>query len=193
MKPYLWLNAGYFGLAVIAMAAISAAPGIETGFRAWAKGNFNPALMGAISAGSLLPSIILIYKNNFLYATVYAMTLPSFVIPFWGLLIGTVRSLMWGIALSPADPAFMLRFLIHIPTWLLEGEGYVLAMFAVFIMWRNFFWPGRIGINQRIQGYIHGLRQTLPLYIGVAVLLGLGAIYESIATIYIIPRLITGG
>jgi ABC-type xylose transport system permease subunit len=190
VRTYLWLNLFYFGLTIVAMVAIATRPEVETSFRTWTKANFNPALMNAVSQGSLITAILLIFKNNFLYATIYAMTLPSFIIPFWGVLIGAVRSLLWGIALSPADPTFTLKFIVHIPTWFLEGQGYVIAMFAVFILWRNYFWPQRAGVEQRLAGYWVGIKQTIPLYIGVAILLGLGAVYEAIATIYLIPWVI---
>ena len=190
-KAYIWLNILYFGLTIVSMVLISSRPDLENAFRTWAKTNFNPALMNAVAQGLVMKSILLTFINNFLYATIYAMALPSLVIPFWGLLIGTIRSLLWGFALSPADPAFRVHLLAQIPTWLLEGEAYVLAMFAVFILWRNFFWPRQAGVNSRMQGYVLGIKQMLPLYAGVCFLLVLGAVYESLATIYLVPWLIS--
>ncbi len=192
-KAYIWLNVLYFGLTIISMVLISSRPDLESSFRNWVKSNFNPELMSAVAQGLVMKSMILIFINNFLYSTIFAMSLPSLIIPFWGLLIGIFRSLLWGFALSPSDPTFRLRLFAQIPTWLLEGEAYVLAMFAVFILWRNFFLPRSAGVNSRTQGYILGLRQTLPLYTSIFFLLVLGAIYETLTSIYLIPWLITLG
>ncbi len=190
-KAYIWLNCLYFGLTVVSMAVISSRPDLEYAFRTWVKSNFNPELLNAVAQGLVMKSIFLTLINNFIYSTIFAMTLPSLIIPFWGLLIGMIRSLLWGLALSPSDPAFRLRLFAQIPTWLLEGEAYVLAMFAIFIVWHSCLWPRRVGVNSRIQGYVLGLKQTLPLYAIVFFLLVLGAIYESLASIYLIPWLIT--
>lgn len=188
-KAYIWLNFLYFGLTILSMALISGRPDLENAFRTWVKSNFNPELLNAVAQGLVMKSILLIFINNFFYSTIVAMTLPSLIIPFWALLVGMVRALLWGFALSPSDPAFSLRFFAQIPTWLLEGEAYVLAMFAVFILWRNYFLTHPIGIHSRVQGYVLGLKQTLPLYASILLLLLLGAVYETLASIYIIPWL----
>ena len=186
-RAFVGLNLLYFGLTVLAMVLVSARPELIGAIRGWIKARFNPELLNAVAQGMVYRAILLTFINNFLYGTIFAISLPSLVIPFLGIFIGLVRALLWGLALSPADPSFRMHFLVQIPTWLLEGEGYVLAMFAVFVLWRNCFWPHRAEAKNSIEGYRAGLRQSLPLYAGVLILLAAGAVYEPLATIYLLP------
>ena len=132
----------------------------------------------------------LTFLNNFMLASVFAITLPSLVIPFWRLLVGTGRGLLWGLARSPSDPSFGIKIIPHSLTGLLEGQGYILAILGAYLLWRNFFWPQKTGVNTHRRGYLLGLQQTGILYVGVLVFLLIAAIYEALVAIYLIPSLV---
>jgi len=187
-RAYLALNLAYYGLVALAMVWVARNPALEQGLREGVRGRFNPALMNAYAEGRVLPAIALTFRNNFFLAALLAITLPSLAIPFWGVAIGLARAVLWGLALSPADPAYAARFFRQVPTLLLEGQGFVLAMLGVWLLWRAVLRPAAVGAATRRAGYRVGLRQNAVLYGGVAALLLAAAIYEAVAAIYLAPR-----
>jgi hypothetical protein len=188
-RPYAALNLAYYGLVLAGMMAVSGHPAWSQALRNTVRSNFNQTLLQAYADGSVLLAIYLTFYNNFVLASLLAITLPSMLIPFWGLAVGVIRAVLWGLALSPADPAYGVKIIPHALTGLLEGQGYVLAMLAVYLLWRNCFWPRRAGAPSHLQGYRIGLEQTVILYAGVFVLLAVGAMYEAIAAIYLVRAL----
>ena len=71
----------------------------------------------------------------------------------------------------------------------LEGQGYVLAMLAAWVQGRAFLSPQSVGAADRGQGYLAGLKRALHLYVLVALVLAVAAVYEAAVAIVIIPRL----
>lgn len=184
-RAYGAINVAYYGLVIIAMVWVAGHPAFEQTLRAAVRDRFNPALMNAYAEGLLLPAIWLTFYNNFFLATLLALTLPSLVIPFWGIVIGCARAILWGLALSPADPTYRGSLIAHALTGILEGQAYVLAMLGVYLLWRNTFWPRRAGVATRREGYVLGLRQNGLLYVGVLVLLLVAAAWEAVTAIYL--------
>jgi hypothetical protein len=91
IKAYLIINFVYYGLVIVGMIAVSRHPTLEQTLRNGIRANFNPQLMQAYADGSVLPAIYLTFVNNFMLASMVAITPPSLVIPFWGVLIGAGR------------------------------------------------------------------------------------------------------
>ncbi|HTP09178.1 MAG TPA: hypothetical protein VMP08_13070, partial [Anaerolineae bacterium] len=127
-QAYLWLNIAYYGLVLGGMILVANNPTFEQTLRTSIKANFNQQLLSAYTQGLALPAIVLTFWNNFVLASLMALTLPSLLIPFWGVIIGAGRAFLWGLALSPADPGFGSKIILHLPTLLLEGQGYILTM-----------------------------------------------------------------
>jgi hypothetical protein len=115
------------------------------------------------------------------------ITLPSLIIPFSGIATGAYRAVLWGILFSPVP---FERYLVpHWLTLILEGQGYILAMLASYIQGRAVINPSSIGRAGRKDAYIAGIKLTAKLYLLVAIILAVAAVYEVLEVIFLIPML----
>jgi hypothetical protein len=88
-----------------------------------------------------------------------------------------------------APVPFKVFDLPHWLTMLIEGQGYIVAMLAVYIQGRGFLWPECMGTVSRKDGYVAGLRATWSLYLLVLILLAIAAVWEAFEVIYLQPML----
>jgi hypothetical protein len=164
---------------------------------AFASGPF-AAVGSAYASGAVLQAMVLTFVVNLFLGTVVQITLPSLVIPFSGLLLGVVRSILWGLLLSPASPELRLLMIPHSITLLLEGQGYILALLAVYVHGKSWLFPRSAGVEvegsawgRMLRGYAAGLRRTAYLYVWVVIVLAVAAAYEAVEVI-LAARLLGG-
>jgi hypothetical protein len=74
---------------------------------------------------------------------------------------------------------------LHVPTLLIEGEAYVVAMLGIWLWWRPVFARSA----ERWRAWRGGLLLQLRIYAVMAALLALAAIYEAIDVIWVLSRL----
>ena len=141
----------------------------------------------AYSTGNLPAAMALTFAINLAVGAVLTMTVPSLVVPFVGLAMGLYRAATWGLLFSPVSPAAQAAFIPHSLTLLLEGQAYVLAMFAVYLHGKSFVYPRRSGARSHWEGYKRGLVQAAWVHVPIVVLLVVGAVYEAVEVIYFIP------
>jgi hypothetical protein len=189
LRALLVLNALYFGVAALAGGYAFLNPAVQSELTQVAVDAFSPSgglgpLMQAYLSGALLLAIAMTFLVNLIFGSFVFLTLPSTVIPFAGIVLGLYRAVLWGVlfaptATSPLTPALWL----HVPTILLEGEGYIVAMLGVWLWWHAVFsHPGA-----RWSAWRHGLVLQARVYAAVAALLAISAIYEAIEVIWILP------
>jgi len=97
--------------------------------------------------------------------------------------MGVLRAVLWGLILSPAHPELRLAMIPHALTLLLEGQGYIFALLAVYLHGRALFRPQSLGVEGHWRGYLEGLKQTARLYILVVITLGVAAAYEVLEVV----------
>jgi len=117
------------------------------------------------------------------------ITLPSLVLPFSGLLTGGFRAVLWGLLFSPSSPEMSVAMIPHSLTLILEGQAYILAMLAAYVQGKAFLWPATVDAAGYGGGYWAGVKRSLRLYLLVAIVLAVSAVYEVVEVIYIIPLL----
>jgi hypothetical protein len=139
----------------------------------------------AYTQGRLLPAILWTFSVNLFIGSLMAITLPSAVVPFWGVVMGVYRALLWGILFSPLGGIFDLGYLPHVLTGLIEGEAYIVAMLGVWLWW----WPVVRSPGQRWQRWMEGLKLQPRIYLVVTLLLAVAAVYEVLEIVYLIPWL----
>jgi hypothetical protein len=190
-RVYIIINVIFYGLVVIFMVVAAYNQTIQTRLLALAGQGLTlgpfAAVGGAYSSGQVLVATALTFVINFFIGSLFDLTLPSLIIPFSGMLIGIVRAVLWGFLLSPASPQLGLAMIPHSLTLLLEGQGYVLVMLAVYVQGRAFIWPRSVGKETHGQGFIEGIKRTGVLYILVAITLLAAAIYEALEVILVVP------
>ena len=139
-------------------------------------------------------SVGLTVGANLLVGRFIFLTLPSMVIPFSGIVVGMLRAVVWRLLFSPGKldvtgPGLLAQ-LLTLGVLLLEGQGYVLAMFAAYDQGRAWLWPRRVGATNRIQGYWMGLKRSAGVYLLVAGILIVAALYEVLITVLVLPLLV---
>jgi hypothetical protein len=136
-KLFLIINAIYFG-AILAGAIIALAyPGLQLSMIAatgqtYGSGGVYASVGQAYTSGNVLMAAVMTFLVNFIPGTLLMIILPSLILPFWALLFCTFRALIWGVMLIVPVPGILpLSSLApHYLTLVLEGEAYIVAMFA---------------------------------------------------------------
>ena len=178
------LYVALFGVGVLATALIpELRPGGLDGLGGDAPATGLSALItDSYRSGNIALAALVTLGVNLISASLLQTTLPTLIVPFLGVAITLVRGLSWGVLFSPVgadDPGLAL----HYVTLILEGAAYVLVGFAAWVHGRRFVQFRRYGFASRREGYVAGLRATLSIYVGVFVLLVVGAIYEAVTVI----------
>ena len=189
LRALLGLNLVYFGVAVLAAIYAFTNPALQSELTQVAADALSPAgglgpLVQAYLGGELLRAIALTFLVNLIFGSLVFLTLPSAVVPFAGLLLGVCRAVLWGLLFAPTQASALGRtLLLHVPTIVVEGEAYVVAMLGVWLWWQAVIdSPGN-----RWQAWRHGVKMQLRVYGFVAGLLALSAIYEAIEVIWLLP------
>jgi len=66
---------------------------------------------------------------------------------------------------------------------ILEGQGYILAILGSYVQGEAFLHPQSVGVVGHRQGYLEGARRTALLYVLVAIVLVVAAVYEAVEVI----------
>lgn len=194
-RAYLLTNLIYYAFVIIGAAMVFAIPalqsmmmeGIEQGF---GEGSSLAPLVEAYVNEEVLAAAGLTFGVNLVLGSFIYITLPSLIIPFSGLLTGVFRALLWGFIFSPASvsgvtASDVLFGALLVILLLLEGQGYVLAMFAAYLQGRSVVFHRRVGAETIWQGWLHGLKQTALVYILVALVLLVAAVYEVVIAVVV--------
>jgi hypothetical protein len=71
----------------------------------------------------------------------------------------------------------------HSLTLILEGQAYILAILASYVQGVAFLRPQSVGVAGHRQGYFEGAKRTARLYVLVAIVLAVAAVYEAVEVI----------
>lgn len=152
-------------------------------------GPMSPVLNAYLGKDILL-AIGMTFGINLVVGSFVSVTLPSMIVPFLGLAVAIYRAVMWGLIFSP-DPGVALTGenigfgLFAVGLLLLEGQGYVLVMLAAVLQGNALLSPKTVGEEKRWRGYVAGLKLTGKLYILIAVVLFVAAIYEVLSVVFL--------
>lgn len=181
-RAYLILNALYYGIMLLTMTYLAFDPNLRDSFNNTYQNRYfqNTPLMLAGQPFAFDPTLKNLTSNflfNLMGSSYAEISLPSFIIPFVGIVIGLSRAVIFGIAFSPANPTAAGIFLPHLPTLLLDGQAAILAMLGAYIHGRAFIWPKTVGEKSRWKAFIEGVRQSGMMYVPIIAVLLLSAIY----------------
>jgi hypothetical protein len=186
-RPYVTLNVVYYGLVVCAMAYTAFDRSVQQALMeavgsAFAEGPL-ATVWEAYSGQQILRAIGLTFGINLAVGSFVTITLPSLIVPFSGLLMAGLRAMLWGVIFSPqivggVSPGNLAAGVLLVVLIFLEGQGYVLATLGAYRHGIAFIWPRSLGLTGRRQGYLHGLREQARIYLLVAGVLLIAALYE---------------
>lgn len=194
-RLYLAVNLIYYGLVVVGAIVTWLNPWLQMSLIAMVQEGFETGLPGVVEAyrgGQFLAAAAQTFTINLLLGSLMVITLPACFFPPAGILMGSLRAFLWGLVLAPTTPQFGLVMIPHGLTLLLEGQAYILAIFATCRLGQALLWPESIGQTSRWRAYLAGLRETALVYILVAIVLLISALWEAFEVIYIVAP-IAGG
>jgi len=193
-RAYLVLNICYYTTVGVAMLAVTSHPEVQQMLTQSVLEAFSQGTMAQVAAayanGNVLQAMVLTFLVNFFLGSFVVLMLPSMLIPFAGVGMGAIRAVLWGLLLAPTTPELRMAMIPHMGTLILEGQGYILAILAAWVLGRAFVSPSSVGATGWLQGYGIGLRKALTIYILVAIVLALSAVYEALEVIYVVPLLL---
>ena len=184
-KLFLQTNAFYFGLVIIGALISLADPQLQRSLYALAGAGLSSGPLSSVAdayhSSSVPYAAAATFVTNLILGTLIDITIPSLIFPPWALLMGLVRSLMWGIMLVvPMEGIYPLgRALPHYLTLLLEGEAYVVAIFACVRQIKALVKPQAFGTDDRLKAYVRSIVDNGKLLLVVALLLAVSALYEA--------------
>lgn len=195
-RPYILLNGAYYGLVVLGMLYVALInPALQEQLLTEVEAALNEGPLatvgGAYLGGNVLAAAVLTFVVNLLAGSLLYITLPSLILPFAGLLLGAYRAVLWGFLLAPTSTELALVMIPHSLVLILEGQGYILAMLAVYVHGESFLRPRSVGLTSHVRGYVAGLRLSARLYLLVVIVLAVAAIYEALEVILMV-RLASG-
>jgi hypothetical protein len=182
------LHLAYFGALILFAAVAYAAPEVQHELlRALGReiqsgrGPLGVAAKAYLSRNVVLAALVTL-AVNFLLGSLLSITLPSIVLPGAGLLIALLRTVIWGLVLSPSSVAVSRAMLPHSFTVLLEGEAYILASFFAVLVPVYLFRRGEGLTASRRYGraLLLNLKGNLP----VLIVLSVAAAYEAVEVIW---------
>ena len=193
-REYIVLNIIYYGLVVCGMIYVTFDPSLQQSLsepvlHAFTEGPLS-AVGSAYGGDKVLLAMVLTFTVNLILGTFVVITIPSLLIPFSGLLVGALRAVLWGLLLSPTTPELAKAMIPHSLTLVIEGQGYILALLAVYIHGKAFLWPRTVGAATHGQGYRVGVNRSTQVYLLVVLLLAVAAVYEALEVIFIVPLLV---
>jgi len=187
-RAYLALNVMYYGLVGLAMMYVAL---INPSLQQQLLGDVEQALTegplatvgGAYLGGNVVVAAILTFLVNLFAGSVLYVTLPSLIVPFAGIPLGAYRAVLWGLLLAPTTRELALVMIPHSVTLLLEGQAYILAIFAAYVHGLAFLRPRSVGLSSHREGYVAGLKMAARVYVVVVIILAAAAVYEALEVV----------
>lgn len=177
------------GTLVLTMIVTVYIPGIhEVGVRNIEAFLTSPGSLWVVDAytnGSIVRAALLTLLGNVLFAALATTTLPSLIIPFFGVAATIGRAVFIGVPFAPTSFEGLITLIFTSPVLLIEFQAYVLAMLGSIILWRSTFGYRRRNLSSPWEGYLAGIMDNLRLY-PVIILLLLGiAFIEAITSLFL--------
>lgn len=187
-RAYLGINIFYYALILVGMLYAEFNPELQQTVLQQVGVAFTQGPLQAVTDAYVNTQIVqataLTFVVNLFVGSFATITLPSLIIPFSGFLMGGYRAFLWGLIYSPTTPDMQFILLPHSLTLLIEGQAYVLALFAAFVQGKAFLKPRSVGSTSHREGYWMGLKLTAQLYILIVAVLLIAAVYEVLEAAY---------
>lgn len=191
LRAYLVLNAIMYGVCLAGMAVATAVPELHAAQGVAMDEDGTTGLVMSLLGNVWLFSLTIV-AVNVVTVGLLMIVLPSLVVPFAGIALAGYKSFQLGLALAPVDRIAATVLIPHAPTILIEFQAYVLLMFGAYLLGRAWVWPRTVDAEDRRQGYVEGLRRLGVVAVPALVLFVVGAVYEAVELIYVVPWMLAG-
>lgn len=182
------LNALYFCVLIVGAVLALISPGLHLSMiRFLDADTISGARISPANVTEALISAVTVLASSFGLNTLGMITIPSAVLPLWGPIIGSARFFIWGVAyVSPLDGVLTMQSLLpQYVAILLEGEAYIIAIFACVRQMIAAAESMGSGLKPFLRKYSGAVLENLKLLTIVFILLAASAAYQA----FIIPAL----
>lgn len=183
-RTYLLLNVVVYGVLIAMMIVTPHVPGMREVGQERREAFLNAPVLSivtdAYASGDIMTTTLLTFLANLLFAALLTTTLPSLVIPFFGVAATVWRVVEIGMWTAPATIDEGIAVLAVAPVFVIEIQAYVLAALGSVVLWRSTFEHRRRGLPSALAGYRAGIGDNLRLYPAIVVLLLGIALIEAV-------------
>ncbi|MFB8762482.1 hypothetical protein [Nocardiopsis alba] len=183
-RTYLLLNVVVYGVLIAMMIVTPHVPGMREVGQGRREAFLNAPVLSivtdAYASGDVMTTTLLTFLANLLFAALLTTTLPSLIIPFFGVAATVWRVVEIGMWTAPATIDEGIAVLAVAPVFVIEIQAYVLAALGSVILWRSTFEHRRRGLPSALAGYRAGIGDNLRLYPAIVVLLLGIALIEAV-------------
>jgi len=127
--------------------------------------------------------ILVIFLSNLVVSAFFLVTLTGLVFFALSVVVLLVRGVFWGALLNQLPTP---QFLLAMPTFVLEGEGYVLASLAGVILGLSWLKPGWAYGQEslsRLKSFEKAWKDCVRIYVLVTVFLFVAAVVEGVTIV----------
>jgi hypothetical protein len=189
-KLFVASNVFLYGLFVLGVLTGVAFPDVHDALVKFIEQATSSGPIGTVSqtleTGNIWLGTWQIFSHNY-FVTVVLAALPSLVFPPWILFVFGIQFFAFGIVYTlpslASDPVMLLPVL---GTLLLEGEGYVIAIFASMRLVEALIWPHRFGEQSVRKAYLKAIVDNVKLLALVGIVLAVAALYEAASIVLIL-------
>lgn len=177
------LNALYLCVIVIGATMSLISPGLQHSMIEFTGSETISGNAGIASGpGESMAAIALCFLRSFLINTLALITVPSIVLPLWAPIIGAARFFIWGVTyVSPLEGVpGMGRLIPEYVAMLLEGEAYIIAIFAGVRQLAVALESASISLKWALKRYIDTVGENMGLLVIIAILLAIASVYQAI-------------
>lgn len=189
-RAYIVINVLYYGLVLAFMGVAAFNRPLQDQLIEQVGAAFMTGPLAAVGNAYLnaevFAAIGLTFLVNLFLASLIYITLPSLIIPGIGILMGVYRAALWGLIFYPGHPDMQLVMIPHSLTLILEGQAYILVMFAAYLHARAWLKPASVGVEGHGRGYLEGLKRTGKIYLLVILTLLVAAVYEVLEVVLLV-------
>ena len=188
-KLFVASNVFLFGLFALGVLAGMAFPSVHDQLVRWIEQATTTGPVGTASdtlkAGDIWLGTWQIFSRN--YFVTIAVGILSLVFPPLILFVFGIQFFAFGIVYS--IPAMIRNPVSLIPvlgTVLLEGEGYVIAIFATMRLVEALIWPHRFGEQSVLRAYGRAVVDNAKLLVVAGIVLAVAALFEAASIVLIL-------
>jgi hypothetical protein len=188
-KLFVAANVFLFGLFILGALVGLAFPAVHDQLVQWIEQVTTTGPISTVSntldTGDIWLGAWQIFSHNY-FVTVVLAAIPSLVFPPWILLVFGLQFFAFGIVYSlPSMVNNPVALIPVLGTLLLEGEAYVIAIFASMRLVEALIWPRRFGEPSAMKAYFKAVVDNAKLLVVAGIVLAVAALYEA-ATIVLI-------
>ena len=136
-------------------------------------------------------AVVYTFLVNFCLGSVLTITIPGILLFFLAPVIAFYRAALWGLLYAPTTPDLATVAILALPTLVLEGLGYVLAVIPSTYLGLSWLMPRRVFHGEeltRVEAFKRELGSSVKAYLWVAIVLLVAAVVEVTTVQLMLPR-----